>query len=768
MGLSCDRRCARDLDSPPLLVIDREASALEAEARGHGSGPVAFASGLATHLIALAVAVATVVLAGQPIYANDTWIHLALGEVFSAQGPLLASDPHLFAAPGPPSPSSWLGSVAIWKIFEWSGFVGLRAAHAAGVAGILLLAHGLLRRAGARPALASAGLVAFAALSTYRLVQLRPDLFTIGAVLLLHPLILAAPRGPDAKRVALAALLSAVWANVHAAFLLGPLLVAAASAGAGLAANGRARALRLALAATAMSVASLANPEGIRAHLAYFASGRSTLGLEAIADEWNPTNLFAWPVPGLPPTFAAWLVCWLCVVGTLAAAAFCVRERWRPGERVEPLVDPALVAVAAAGLAAAIQASRFLWLGIFALALIGGLVSQSSRPRKTRDGTTTGAEGPGAARSGDPAPRAVLAIGGALAALALAVLHFQLGDWPLVSRAMRADGADYATPYPAERFNTHAIWFLADTGAEGRIFNDYPIGGFMSFWLAPRLRMASSGTMNVEKSAMQANFAIGARQQLRPDESYAALLDRQGLDLFLGQGYPIEATPGRPIPCTIRHLEHEPGWLLVFRNLRSAVYLRKNARNAPNLDRIAAYYAKAGVPFDPDRGFDPEEVLRRATPWAYANGLIPYDFEALVQAVRESSRAGRVDIQTHRLAVLYATLGLYERALRLDRSIQRQTPDDSTSAWRVLWSLAQLGRWEEALAFASAFERRSDGSAAGASPWSTTLARIRDADPGVRATLVAHLPMLRPEHLDWVRNGVAISLPRLDRTPAAP
>lgn len=727
---------------------------------------------VAAHLTALGVAAATVVLAGQPIYANDTWIHLALGEVFAVEGPWLAADPHLFAAPGPPSPSSWLGSLAIWKAFDCGGFIGLRIAHALCVAGILLLAHRNLRRAGAVPAVASALLIMFVALSTYRLVQLRPDLFTIAATMLLHPLLLAGQRGPDEKRILLAALLAAVWANLHAAFLLGPLLVAAASAGVGLASNDRARALRLALAAAAMGIASLANPQGIGAHLAYFESGRATLGLEAIADEWNPTNLLAWPVPSLPPTIAAWVVCWLCVLGTIAAAATWLRERLRaregrdagPNESSARSIDPALVAVAAAGLVAAIQASRFLWLGFFALALIG---AQLSRSRGT-NGESTASSGAAALARG-PVWRAPVAIGGAFAALAIAALHFEVGDWPLVSRAMRADGADYSIPYPAERFNTHAIWFLADSGVEGRIFNDYPLGGFMSFWLAPRLQMASSGTMNVEKSAMEANFAIGARQQQRPDESYAALLDRQGIDLFLGQGYPIEATPGRPIPCTIRHLENEPGWLLVFRNLRSAIYLRNDPRNAANLDRIATYYAKAGVPFDRDRGFDPEEVLRRATPWAYAHGLVPYDFVALVETVRESSRAGRIDIQTHRLAVLYATLGLYERALQLDRQIARKYPEDQTTTWRVLWTLAQLRRWDEALAFASTFEiRGAAGRANGSSPWSAMISRIREADPGVRTTLVAHLPMLRPEQLEWVRQGVAISPPRMQRSSTRP
>ncbi len=712
------------------------------------------------HLTLIALAAATLALAGQPIYANDTWIHLALGEVFLRDGPWLAADPHLFAAAAPPSPSSWLGSAAIYSGYALFGFTGLRIAHALAVAAILVLAWIVMRRAGASPAVASAGLVGFIVLSTYRLVQLRPDLFTIGATLALYPLLFASREGPTTRRIAITALLAAIWANVHAAFILGPALalgagaVAAASSwlpgGGDARASERRRALRLGLAGIAMLAASCLNPQGIRAHLAYAMSGTNTLALEAVIDEWGPTNLLAWPIPFLPPTVAAWLMCWLGVIGTLAACALWLRERTlRRGPR-DAAVDPVLLALAAAGLVAAVMASRFLWLGLFSLALIGSIARRFERPETSH-------------RSAWLAGALVLFV------LASSALHVSSGDWPLVSRAMRAENADYAAPYPSERYNTHAIWFLADTGVEGRIFNDYPLGGFMSFWLAPKLQMASSGTMNVTREAMETNFAVGARQTLRADEDYAALLDRQGFDLFLGSGYPIEATPGRPIPCTTRHLEHEPGWLLVFRNLRSALYLRRNAENAENLERIAAYYAEAGVPFDRERGFETEGVIRTAPRWAIDHGVVPVDFEALVAHVRSLRQQQQVDLQTHRLAILYATLGLYERALQIDRFILKLDPGDSISAWRVIWSLVQGGRWNEALEAAGRFEARSPvAQASGANPWSAMLAKVRAADPSARATLVAHLPVLRLEQVDWLRSGVVVSPARFARTPSPP
>jgi len=403
------------------------------------------------HLVTLALGCATVYAAGQPIYANDTWIHLALGEAFLREGPWLAADPHLFAAAGPPSPSSWLGSLALYGTWLATGFTGLRIAHALAVALILALAFRLARGAGASRAGASGVVAGFVVLSTYRLVQLRPELFTIAATLALHPLLIAQREGPAPARVVAAALIAALWANVHAAFVLGPVLVSGAAlavfvgalgpAAVGVRAAERRRAGRLAIAGLAMLVASVANPQGLDAHLAYFQAGRETLELTAVIDEWGPTNLLAWPRPGLPPSLAAWLVCWLGLIGTLGAAVVFARERTSRSGKVDFRIDPALLALAAAGIAAALVASRFLWLGVFALATSATLATRPSE------------HAPAVARR--PSRLATAAV--VAFTLAAAILHAQAGDWRMVTAVLRAEGAGYGAPYPTQRYNAHAV-----------------------------------------------------------------------------------------------------------------------------------------------------------------------------------------------------------------------------------------------------------------------------------------------------------------------
>ena len=70
----------------------------------------------------------------------------------------------------------------------------------------------------------------FLVLAWYRLVQLRPELLTLAGVLCLQHLLFA-PALPSWRRVAASVGLVWLWANVHAAFMLGPLLIAAALAG---------------------------------------------------------------------------------------------------------------------------------------------------------------------------------------------------------------------------------------------------------------------------------------------------------------------------------------------------------------------------------------------------------------------------------------------------------------------------------------------------------------------------------------------------------
>ncbi|MFP6641467.1 MAG: hypothetical protein VCC04_14580, partial [Myxococcota bacterium] len=163
---------------------------------------------------------ATLVAVGQPIFTDDTWIHLTLGRAYLNQGPWLEADPLLANALGPPLPAAWLTGTLLHGVERLWGFTGLRIFHVALVASILALAWSILRRASQSAAIACLGTTLFIALSAYRLVQLRPHLFTILACLLLFRLLFESGRPASTRQIGASLLLFVVWANLHASFLL--------------------------------------------------------------------------------------------------------------------------------------------------------------------------------------------------------------------------------------------------------------------------------------------------------------------------------------------------------------------------------------------------------------------------------------------------------------------------------------------------------------------------------------------------------------------
>jgi hypothetical protein len=683
-------------------------------------------------LVAFAcVAAAMLLAAGQPVFTDDLWWHLGLGEAFAQHGPWLQDDPLLFTAPGPPDAASWLSDVALFALWKHAGFTGLRVLHVAWVAGVIALAFSLARRASDSLAVASAVAIAFVALAAYRLVQLQPDLFTIFATLALHRLLCEADAPPTPLRIAATALLFAVWANCHAAFPLGLALLAASAlaelaaslnAPIGARAARRARATRLGAAFGAGLLGSLLNPSGAQAWLAWFRAGVETPTLMRVADEWARFEPWRLPVANLPPTPLSWLLVW----GLLAAAPFVLWTAVRRARRTPAAGDamPTQLAWMLVALAALLTAVRFLWLGLWPLLALARTWRARIRPAAA-----------------------------ALVAVLLVPAFFRLGDWPMVSAAMPRSLASYTEPYSAGKYYAHAIWFLQDAGLEGRVFTDYPIGGFLGFFGAPRLRAFVNGSLHVTSEAFDANAALRERRGARPGETFLELLDRMQIDLFVGTRLPEWGRGRRPWFYTTAHLEGAPGWIPVFRNADSAVYLRADARNEANLARVATYYAREHVPFDPARGFEPEPAIRAALLYAVTHGLVPVQFTELAAAAHTGLPADR-PAAAGWLASLYASLGLYERAIRLDRATLAAEPSAQASRRRLVWSLLRLGRFDEARDEAAALAQAPDADAL-SRHIAEAARRIPELDAETRAAEIARLPVLTRGEALRVMGGIA-------------
>jgi hypothetical protein len=320
----------------------------------------------------------------------------------------------------------------------------------------------------------------------------------------------------------------------------------------------------------------------------------------------------------------------------------------------------------------------------------------------------------------------------------------------------------YGLPYLPAKWYAHAVWFLDDTGVEGHVFADYFMGGFLGYWVAPELRAAVNGTLNVSSETLDAARALRERRGAAPGESFLDLLDRQRIDVFVGIRMPEAGSPNRPWDYTTAHLEGEIGWIPVFRNLRSAVYLRADERNAANLERVVAYYEKVGVPFDPARGFDAWQVVRHNRTWALTHGLLPVDVDRIENAARGSDLELR-EIGRDRLASLYAALGVYEQTVRIDRLLLDSNPDAGLARRRLVWSLLRLGRIEEAAAEADALE--AAGGDVGLVREITATARAAAAGDPDASTRIALLPLFTRDEAETTLIGFVPPPVRLLRRP---
>jgi hypothetical protein len=632
---------------------------------------------LCAHACGAAIVAGLLAVVSRPIFTDDLWWHLALGRAYANAGPWLLEDPLLFTAPGPPAPAAWLSDLLLYDLHVVFGFTGLRIAHVLLVAAIAWLVWSTIQRTCRSAALASLCMGFVLAASTYRLVQLRPHLFTIIAALLLARWLFATPQEDARWRAPAAVALLASWANLHAGFVLGPAMLGVVAAAwlvhdavrwgrvAPGALSPRTRGLLGVLAVA--TLATLLNPSGITPHLAYWMAGDETPSLARVGDEWSRITLFA-----LPRTNDAlhWFGAWGSLLATLAGWSVIVRRRNADAR------DVAFGALALLSAALILMAVRFSWLCVFPLAFLA-LVS-----RKPLDAS--------------PMRTAWIC---AAASIGLAAAFFQVGAWPTFSQGLTHG---YQRPYMPARYNAHAVWWLADAGLTGPLFAEYSQSGFLGYWLAPGIKTFVNGSLNVTSKAIDANLPIRERRSGDPAKNYVDMLDEQGVELFLGIRLPQARPTTQPWFHTTAHLEGASEWVQVFRNLDSAVYLRDQKSNDDNFERVASYYRERDIPFDRARGFDPAAAIERSPDWSIERGLIPPYYDQLV-VTANTAEGERGHLSKLALAELNAALGLYAEAIELDRETLRRRPRTLDAQRRLIWSLLRDHRFDAAAARARAF-----------------------------------------------------------------
>jgi hypothetical protein len=193
----------------------------------------------------------------------------------------------------------------------------------------------------------------------------------------------------------------------------------------------------------------------------------------------------------------------------------------------------------------------------------------------------------------------------------------------------------------------------------------------------------------------------------RKGETVLGLLDRRGVDFFVGTGLPGPHDEQDWQSYTTAHLDGAPGWMPVFRNFEQQVFMRDLPRNRINLARIDRFWREQGVPFDPARGFDPGRVIRERPDLAVQWRLVPPAFSRW-QAERSSDDEATRIAATQRVALALALAGATRDQIEIDRELLAAQPGALAARRRLIAGFLREGRDAEAVEAARQLEARAD------------------------------------------------------------
>lgn len=622
-------------------------------------------------------------LCSAPLYTEDLWWHLKAGEMYATEGPWPQADWMLHTARADaPIQHEWLFGVSVYALEKLLGFHGLRVVQTATAAATIWLAFSLLRRAGGWTVAACFATCLFATLAWFRLFQFRPDLFSIIATFAGYRLLLESRAPPSWPRIAAYALLVLVWANVHSLFLLSINLLIAAILGVLLgtalerllckseeisplrAAKGRQLGLRLLSALGVGLLVALLNPRGVEQHLTFFSSTEDT-AIWHVTDEWSHFNPFSPGANHHTVSLPMWLAGSACMFAFLLAAVTNFARLWklRTARALEDF-DAVGFGVGLAAVTAMLISIRFLWMGVFPLLyVLHGLAGMRA-----------------ASRRWSLAAAWMMALGSVAMAASFSLGY---GFTNLAARFVNAPGEYFSMPYRSHKFHVEGVYFLAGSGLEGKLFNSYAMGGFLGYWLAPRLRTFIDSRAEHYDSDVYLDYsAVTEMLGAKPGESFLDVLDRRGVDIFFGIGF----QGWWHTVFTTNHLDAVPGWLLVSRSFRHAIYLRDDARNRDNLDCVADYYQAQGVPFDRARGLDPSAVVRARPDWAMQRSMLPAGYPELLAEARSADAETRLKAR-NALGLVYLLTGAIDLQIAWDRQTAMEFPLNRSARQRLIYGL---------------------------------------------------------------------------------
>jgi hypothetical protein len=508
---------------------------------------------------ALLAALAVVVWwgAAHPIGSPDFGWQVALGRWILQYGSIPDTEPFTHTARGVPMVAhEWASQVIYAAVVDRFGVTALRFGHALLASGAVLLLFAWLRRAGLSAGVALLTVVLWVWLAESRF-QLRPHMWNVLLFVLAYgALFLARPR---LSRPQLFGFFAGTvgWVNLHP----GAMLLPAAAAVYAVAATYEQRVLGRAPAESELGEGRLQRLWTLTGLLllAILVSPHyaSLFGYVVESGRVNANLSLEWASIASERGLSTRTPGWVALFFGLSLATGVTAYR-----RVR-VAGFAPIAVVLFVTALPYVSQRFLWTCFVPLAFVALNLPEIKH-------------------------RNVLAA--AASAGAIAWLGLGLAEAPPLSRDFRS-----------AKFPVEAMTFLARTQFEGKLFNSNKWGGYVLFRTGEHYPVFVDGRwITIGERIVRDSHAIANRTP-----GHVELLDDYEIEILLvHRGWMTEAIRARG------------GWISVFENVNSGVYLRPGPALEANLDRSARYYAARGVDFSREVGFVERDAIRSNSEWA--------------------------------------------------------------------------------------------------------------------------------------------------------
>ncbi|MBW1742198.1 MAG: hypothetical protein JRJ47_02050 [Deltaproteobacteria bacterium] len=523
----------------------------------------------------------------RPIFSNDIWLHLKVGELI-AKSPfdLPETDSLTYTSLGRPWVlHEWLSQLLFFQVYDYAGFTGLRFFRSVVETLTLALFFFGTYRLTRRPIMSLAILLVIAYLLRTR-VHIRPEIFSH---LFISLFFLAYFTMSEYKSWLLFPVFLGLvlWANMHSFMVLVIVILLVGLISRGLVSTWP---FRQAFAkpsgskfkAAMLSMATLAvfvTPHASKT-LDYVLSG-SQVARDYIM-EWQPIfiSLQRGPYATLRGAIAfpfllkvlVLSVISLFLIGLLLSLLWKKSPRW-------PL-DHALIGLAMTILA--LSAARFVWLLTIPLVLTAHYFAMAI------------------ATSDEASRRSVVPE-------LIVWLLFWAGVFFWVGTARTTIPLNMHQTVEKDRYPASIADIMKEVSLKGRMFNPYGWGGYLLFYLYPDYQVFVDGrTVLHGAPLLRDHFAI-----LHGNPGYQKLIDdKYQFDFIM---LPKEYGMMNTLP--------NDSWILLFENYNSSLYLRRNQDNRSNLHRFADYCTVNRVPFDIEEGFDVSTTIRNNPEWAHRYGL---------------------------------------------------------------------------------------------------------------------------------------------------